>query len=78
MGSSYDIAEIIIKEPIVKMTENGITSNIEGGTLEIKDATFSYPTKPSVQILDHMNIEIPTNKVIAFVGASGCGKSSII
>ena len=31
-----------------------------------------------MQVLKSINIEVKKNKVVAFVGASGCGKSSMI
>lgn len=40
--------------------------------------TFSYPSRPNVQILDHLNVKIPVGKVTAIVGPSGSGKSTIV
>jgi ATP-binding cassette, subfamily B (MDR/TAP), member 1 len=39
---------------------------------------FSYPSKKEVEVLNNINFQIKTNQVAAFVGESGCGKSSII
>ena len=39
---------------------------------------FSYPSKKEVEVLKNINFQIKTNQVAAFVGESGCGKSSII
>ena len=39
---------------------------------------FEYPSKPDISILRDVSIDIHHNKTIALVGASGCGKSSII
>lgn len=41
---------------------------------------FSYPSKLEVQVLKGVSIEVNNEKkrVIALVGTSGCGKSSII
>ena len=48
------------------------------GEIELKDVCFSYPTKPDVIVTKNVNISIKKNQVVALVGASGCGKSSII
>ena len=39
---------------------------------------FSYPSKKDVLVLKDVNLKIEENQVVAFVGESGCGKSSII
>ena len=32
--------------------------NAEEGVIEIKDIAFNYPTKPDVQVLKRINIEV--------------------
>jgi ABC-type bacteriocin/lantibiotic exporter with double-glycine peptidase domain len=77
-GASYKIAELLIREVAVKMPENGQVVENPVGKLDLNNAQFHYPTKPDVQVLNGVDIAIPENKVIAFVGASGCGKSSVM
>ena len=48
------------------------------GELGVKDVSFAYPARPSVQVLNRISLTFPANKVTALVGASGCGKSTII
>jgi ABC-type multidrug transport system fused ATPase/permease subunit len=48
------------------------------GTISLKNVTFRYPTKKKVTVLKNVSIEVEENKVVALVGTSGCGKSSII
>ncbi len=43
--------------------------------IEIKDVDFSYDKERKV--LENINIEMKNNKMIALVGESGCGKSTI-
>ena len=78
MGSSYDIAELIVKKSKIEIAVNGLQSHVEGGKINIENAKFAYPTKMEVKILDGVTINVKTNKIVAFVGHSGCGKSSII
>ena len=54
------------------------TKQIENfqGNIEFKDVTFEY-TKGE-PILDSISFKIEPNKHIAFVGESGCGKSTIV
>lgn len=46
--------------------------------IEFRNVTFAYPTKPDVKVLNNFNLKIKKGESIALVGASGCGKSSVI
>ena len=48
------------------------------GEIEIRNVTFRYPSKPDVTVAKNISIKVETNKVVALVGQSGCGKSSMI
>ena len=78
IGASYKVVEIMEHEPDMKTT-GGITLGEDcKGEISIRDVKFNYPTKKDVQILKGVSIDIQNNKVIALVGQSGCGKSSLI
>jgi len=55
-----------------------IPENQIEGTIEFKSVSFAYPTKPDVMVTKSVSFNIDNNQVIALVGHSGCGKSSII
>jgi ATP-binding cassette subfamily B (MDR/TAP) protein 1 len=48
------------------------------GALEFRDVKHIYPSRPEVTVLQDFNLVIPAGKVTALVGASGCGKSTIV
>ncbi|ESQ35784.1 hypothetical protein EUTSA_v10009914mg [Eutrema salsugineum] len=48
------------------------------GEIQFKDVTFTYPSRPDVVIFDKLNLVIPAGKVVALVGGSGSGKSTMI
>lgn len=48
------------------------------GSIEIRDLEFAYPSRPSAQVLQGLNISIPSGKTTAIVGPSGCGKSTLV
>ena len=52
--------------------------NNQEGNFDVKDVKFNYPSRPEVQVLKGVTIDVKTNQIVALVGASGCGKSSII
>ena len=43
--------------------------------LSVRDLNFYYG---SFHALKHINLDIPENKVTAFIGPSGCGKSTLL
>jgi ABC-type multidrug transport system fused ATPase/permease subunit len=48
------------------------------GEIEFDNVKFSYPLKPNVIILNHLSFKIQPGKVLAIVGHSGSGKSTIL
>jgi len=47
--------------------------------LELKGVDFSYPKHEDVKVLKNVTLSADSKKkVVALVGTSGCGKSSII
>lgn len=48
------------------------------GQIELDNICFSYPSRPNTQVLKSLSLSIPAGKTTAFVGASGCGKSTVI
>ena len=51
-------------------------SNI-AGPVEFRNVSFSYPTRPDVPILKDVSFTIKKGKVLAIIGTSGAGKSTI-
>jgi ABC-type multidrug transport system fused ATPase/permease subunit len=47
------------------------------GQISFRGVSFSYPTRTDEKVLSDINFDISTNQLIALVGASGAGKSTI-
>jgi ABC-type multidrug transport system fused ATPase/permease subunit len=47
------------------------------GLITFRDLSFRYPSRPDEEVLSHINFIIPENKMVALVGSSGAGKSTI-
>jgi len=79
IGASEKIVELMRYEPTVN-SKGGAKpiTQMEYGEIELKNVTFHYPSKPDVQVLKEINLKVEKNQVVALVGKSGCGKSSII
>jgi ABC-type multidrug transport system fused ATPase/permease subunit len=50
---------------------------LTAASIEIKGLNFSYPARPDIQVLKDFHLTIQPGEVVALVGASGSGKSTI-
>ncbi|KAF2429760.1 P-loop containing nucleoside triphosphate hydrolase protein [Tothia fuscella] len=68
------------REPIVhELGSNGNEKPHDGAAeVECKAVSFSYPLRPEYRVLRRVNAAAKPGQSIAFVGASGCGKSTMI
>ncbi|XP_034006910.1 bile salt export pump isoform X1 [Trematomus bernacchii] len=48
------------------------------GNIEFIDCKFTYPTRPDIQVLNGLNVSVKPGQTLAFVGSSGCGKSTSV
>jgi ATP-binding cassette subfamily B (MDR/TAP) protein 1 len=48
------------------------------GTIELQNIVFAYPSRPGTIVCNHITLTIESGDSLAFVGASGSGKSTII
>lgn len=48
------------------------------GHIQFKDVSFSYPSRSDVIIFNKLSLDIPAGKIVALVGGSGSGKSTVI
>ncbi|KAL4941992.1 hypothetical protein BDV06DRAFT_193301 [Aspergillus oleicola] len=65
--------------PTVRETpENQDKGPGAGSPLEIENVKFSYPLRPDAAVLKGVDLKINKGQFVALVGASGCGKSTMI
>ena len=68
--------EIYDYKPKIKSRKNIIPNQLYG-EIEFKNVTFAYPLKPDVKVLKNLSTKIEKGKVVAIVGHSGSGKTTI-
>ena len=83
MSRSYQEAKIAF-ERITEITDAAVEERSDAVVLEpayfenimLNDLVFGYPNR--VRLFDHLNLHIVAGTHVAFVGRSGCGKSSLL
>jgi ATP-binding cassette subfamily B (MDR/TAP) protein 1 len=79
-GAASDMIRLMDAVPEVdaESTEGKLPQLPVQGHIQIDDVHFRYPTRPGVRVLRGLNIDIRPGTYVALVGASGCGKSTVI
>ena len=76
--ASSDYFSLLERKPNINLTDSNIKPQSFLGKIEFKNIEFSYPTASQKKILNNMNFVIEPGQKVAFVGESGCGKSTIV
>ncbi|XVF52006.1 hypothetical protein PTKIN_Ptkin04bG0230700 [Pterospermum kingtungense] len=78
-AAAYPIFEMIERNTVSKISsKTGCKLGYVEGNIEFRDVSFSYPSRPDVVIFNRFCLNIPTGKIVALVGGSGSGKSTVI
>jgi ATP-binding cassette subfamily B protein len=75
IGASERVLEILDQSDEAQSVAGPLNVN---GHIRFQNVSFSYPTRPDFQVLDHLNFTIEAGEKVALVGQSGSGKSTII
>ena len=68
----YDYKPKIVSRKNIILDKNKVQ-----GEIEFKNVTFAYPLKPESNVLRNLSTKIEKGKVVAIVGHSGSGKTTI-
>lgn len=74
--SANRINEVLDTKELIK-DGTGVGETTEKGTVEFKNVSFHYPDTDE-NVISNISFKAEKGQTIAFIGATGCGKSSVI
>jgi len=75
IGASDRVFELLERES--EQVDGTIEIEDPVGALTFSDVSFAYPTRPDAMVLNGVSFQISPNQVVALVGPSGGGKSTV-
>lgn len=77
-GSATRLLELLeVTSKIQSPEQPKIIHDNQATVIEFKNLDFYYPSRPNIAALEAINLKIPKGKVIALVGPSGAGKTTL-
>jgi len=82
-GSATRLLELLAVESMIKTPKVALslksTKSLNDNTnvLAFNKVNFSYPSRPDSLALNDINLNIPSGKIVALVGPSGAGKTTL-
>lgn len=76
LAASERVFQVLDSEEEIKDEEDASSYDYQGGEIKLKDIQFSYDGENNV--LDNINVDAPKGKVVAIVGPTGSGKTTLV
>lgn len=69
--------EVMLENPDLEDAPDAVIPEKIHGTIRFNNVSFSYPSRPDSDVIDHVSFEVKAGTTVALVGESGAGKSTI-
>ncbi|KAG6716062.1 hypothetical protein I3842_04G028800 [Carya illinoinensis] len=78
VGASEKVFQLMDLLPSDQFLSKGVKLQRVMGNIRFVNVSFHYPSRSMVPILEDINISVQASEVVAIVGLSGSGKSTIV
>ena len=76
-ASGERVAEVLNEKSTLKNPEHPVYE-VENGSIEFRDVSFSYSATAEKPVLEHINLSICSGETIGIIGGTGSSKSSLV
>ncbi len=76
-ASGERVAEVLNEKSTLKNPEHPVYE-VENGSIEFRDVSFSYSATAEKPVLEHINLSIRSGETIGIIGGTGSSKSSLV
>lgn len=77
LASARRITEVLNEESTLKSPENP-DYNVENGSIDFENVSFSYNTSSEKPILNNINVSIKSGETVGIIGGTGSSKTSLV
>ena len=77
LASARRISEVLNEESTLKNPENP-DYNVENGSIDFENVSFSYNTTSEKPILNNINVSIKSGETVGIIGGTGSSKTSLV
>jgi ABC transporter fused permease/ATP-binding protein len=81
LGAADRVFALMDRVPAMPISGGAVPARANGaaceGRLAFENVRFSYPTRPEAEVLSGVDLAVAPGEVVALVGASGAGKSTV-
>ena len=76
--SAQRVFELLDTESILQEVPDAKELSVSEGEVDFRNITFAYPDEPDVEVLHDMSLTVKPGELIALVGPTGAGKTTIV